>query len=88
MAEAKLIAKMMSRSGYGYALQIAVYGQLGRHEEARPLITKFLEVEPEFGESHPKMWLIRNLPKETVDRYREGLLNAGLDVPDKPKAAN
>ncbi len=82
LAEARLQAEMMPKFHGAYELMIAAYGHLGRREEARAMIAKFLELKPNYAMSAGLDWLKFNIPEEVVERYREGLREAGLEIPD------
>ncbi len=84
LAEARLTAEMMPKARGGYEFAIAAYGQLGRGEEARAMIAKLLELKPDYAKSAGWNWLKFNILEEVVDRYRDGLRKAGLEIPDEP----
>ena len=67
-----------------YVNYAAIYGQLGRQEEARDAVDKLNDLYPDFGESHYDEAKIWNLPDEIIEHYAEGLRKAGLYYPDRP----
>ena len=67
-----------------YANLAAVYGQLGRHEEAATAIAVLLDLYPDYPEKAREELYLPNNP-EYVERHLEGLEKAGLfDEPEAP----
>jgi hypothetical protein len=75
---------MMPEWGVSYALMAAAYGQLGRFDDAQPIITKLHETGTDSTEYTPETWLNFHIPQDVVDSYRLAFHNVGLDFPYKP----
>ena len=59
----------------------AVYGQLGRQEEANAAIARLLELEPDFvANAWEELFKGIHVVK-FVEHFIEGLRKAGLDIP-------
>ncbi|MCZ6748836.1 MAG: hypothetical protein O7D96_06050, partial [SAR324 cluster bacterium] len=64
----------------------AIYGQLGRMDEAEAAAGKLLELYPDFsanGRVELLKWFWNE--EEQLERWVRGLRKAGLDIPDEPK---
>ena len=72
----------------GYALEAAIYGQLGQKAEAEAAVAELLEAFPNFvdvelGRMTGFVW-----DQDAVEHLIDGLRKAGLDIPDGPAAAD
>jgi tetratricopeptide (TPR) repeat protein len=72
----------------GYALEAAIYGQLGQKAEAEAAVAELLEAFPNFvdvelGRMTGFVW-----DQDAVEHLIDGLRKAGLDIPDEPAAAD
>ena len=84
LAEARSQIKMMPEFGLGYALAAAAYGQLGQRDEAQMIVSKMQKTGIDPEEYAPETYLKWHVSEDAVSRYRVGLQNAGLELPDKP----
>jgi adenylate cyclase len=65
--------------------RVMILGQLGRKEEAQPLIEAALRRQPDVGERFWDMARIWNMPEPQVEHIADGLRKAGLAVaPARP----
>lgn len=63
--------------GFGYRSTIAALGHLGRYDEARPLIRRYLEIEPTFNvQQYVNTFPLRR--KEDRQHLADGLYRAGM----------
>jgi tetratricopeptide (TPR) repeat protein len=60
--------------------RVMILGQLGRNEEARPLIEEALRRKPDVGERLFDMARVWNLPDPQVEHIADGLRKAGLAI--------
>ncbi len=70
--------------GAAHQFLAAIYGLLGRDQEARAEAAEVLRLSPELGRG------VSHLPfgdRAVVLRLIDGLRKAGLDIPDEPSAA-
>ncbi len=65
---------------WGPLLQVMCLGQLGRGEEAVPLIGQILEIAPDFPRKARAELELWNLSPELIDRFCDGWRKAGLQV--------
>jgi adenylate cyclase len=61
----------------------AAYGQLGRVEEGRAVVSRLLKMYPTFAESVRQVAREHNMSPEMVNHLVAGLRKAGLQVPDE-----
>lgn len=66
----------------------AVHGQMGNESKAQAAINKLLELRPEFLDDPRAQFRKFNNPDHQIDAWLEGFRKAGLDIPDKPAAAD
>ena len=59
----------------------SAYGQLGREKEARTVITRLLELDPDYPEKTRSEFEKWNNPDDYIEKMMDGLRKAGL--PDK-----
>ncbi len=72
---------------WAYAHLASALGNLGRIEEARPVLEKLFELKPEFSpEFFESVWI--GVDPSFTTPYFEGLRKAGLDFPDEPAASD
>lgn len=64
-----------------HILSAAVYGQLGRTEEAHESAKTLLEMYPDYPEHAREEFEIWNRPESAIQQLFEGLRKAGLDIP-------
>ena len=85
-AAERLARSATRRPGAGfwtYAALASALGNLGRIEEARPVLEKLVELKPDFSpEFFETVWI--GVHPSVMTLYFEGLRNAGLDFPDEP----
>jgi tetratricopeptide (TPR) repeat protein len=62
----------------------AVYGQLGRRDQANEAILKLHELDPKFVEQPWEQAFRAMHVEEWVEHFIDGLRKAGLDVPPRP----
>jgi len=68
---------------WAYAHLASALGNLGRIEEARPVLEKLFELKPEFSpEFFESVWI--GVDPSFTTPYFDGLRKAGLDFPDAP----
>lgn len=61
-----------------------ILGQLGRGEEARPMIEAALRLKPDVRERFWDMVRVWNVPDSYTERMADGLRKAGLEIPGPP----
>ena len=62
------------------SFRAAIYGQLGRADEAQAAVKKLLELYPDYAEEAWREFNIWNFPQESIEHFAEGLAKAGLDI--------
>ncbi len=81
-------ARRMNMPDYVWAQAAlaAAYGQLGRSEEAAPVIARMLELRPDIAETAraDRAKFFRYQP-ELLDHFMDGLRKAGLNIPEAPE---
>jgi hypothetical protein len=60
-------------------------GQLGRNEEAQPLIEAALKLKPDVRERFRDMARIWNMPEPHIEHMVDGLRKAGLAITPAPR---
>jgi hypothetical protein len=63
-----------------------ILGQLGRSEEAQPLIEAALRLKPDVRERLFDMARIWNVPDAQIEHIADGLRKAGLAIEPRPSA--
>ena len=66
----------------GYALEAAIYGQLGQKAEAEAVVAELLAAFPEFVETELGYMTGGKWDQDVIDHFIDGLRKAGLDIPD------
>jgi adenylate cyclase len=67
--------------------RVMILGQLGRTEEAKPLIAAALKLKPDVRERLFDMARIWNLPDPQIEHIADGLRKAGLAIVPAPRSA-
>jgi hypothetical protein len=63
-----------------------ILGQLGRSEEAQPLVEAALRLKPDVRERLWDMARIWNVPDPHIEHIADGLRKAGLAIEPRPSA--
>lgn len=66
-----------------HVVTAAVYGQLGRKDEAHAAVQKLLSTNPTFPSKAREEFFKYNIPEALTENMLSGLRKAGLQVPDK-----
>ena len=81
LAEAQKIE--MNNYVWAHAVLVAVYGQLGRFQEAQPSIKRILELDPNFeATAREKRWKQFRYQEPLLDHFMDGLRKAGMKIPE------
>jgi tetratricopeptide (TPR) repeat protein len=67
--------------------RVMILGQLGRSEEAKPLIETALQLKPDVRERLFDMARIWNFPDPHIERMADGMRKAGLAIAPAPPAS-
>ena len=70
---------------HNHTILAMIYGQLGQEEEARAAARRILELDPDFEENAWYELQLRNFPEQMAEHMAEGLRNAGLHIPARPR---
>ncbi len=76
-------AQKINLPGYRWAQAAlaAAYGQLGRDEDAQQIVTRIMELDPDFeATARADRWKWFRYQEDLLDQFMEGLSKAGLDV--------
>ena len=76
----------MPRLWVTHAFSAAVYGELGRKDEARMAVGRLLDLNGRFPEEAREALRRFVRSHDVTDRLIDGLRKAGLDIPDAPSA--
>ena len=71
-----------------HLLLAAIYGQLGRPEQARAAFVKLVDLLPEFATEGPVELRRVNYPEDLIAHLTEGMRKAGLNIPDASAPAD
>jgi adenylate cyclase len=70
---------------WAQALIAAAYGQLGRADQAQPIVKRILELDPDFeNTARAKRWKWFRYQEDLLDTFMDGLRKAGLKIPARP----
>jgi tetratricopeptide (TPR) repeat protein len=82
-------AQQINSPGYVWAQAAlaAAYGQLGRKEDAAPIVDRILQLKPDFETAAraDRAKIMRYQPA-LVDQFMDGLRKAGLAIPGEPSS--
>jgi adenylate cyclase len=70
-----------------FLLHAMILGQLGRSEEAKPMIEAELKIRPDLRESFWEMARVWNIPDPAIENMADGLRKAGLTIVPPPPAS-
>jgi adenylate cyclase len=76
----------ISRDIWWLLFRVMILGQLGRSEEARPLIDEALRRKPDVRERLWEMARIWNVPDPHIEHMADGLRKAGLVIDPAPSS--
>ena len=89
MALAKALKMNIPDYVWAQGALAAAYGQLGRVEEAKPVVARMLEMRPDIEKTaRADRWKFFRYQEDLLDHFLEGLRKAGLDIPDEPATAD
>jgi tetratricopeptide (TPR) repeat protein len=66
-----------------HQLLAAIYGAMGRREDARVPLARLLELYPAFPSEVRQIWKKWNVPDFVIDKVVTDLRRAGLNIPDQ-----
>jgi adenylate cyclase len=67
---------------WAQALIAAAYGQLGRADQAQPIVKQILELDPDFeATARANRWKFFRYQEDLLDAFMDGLRKAGLEIP-------
>ncbi|MGI9404853.1 MAG: hypothetical protein ACR2O4_00665, partial [Hyphomicrobiaceae bacterium] len=81
LESARLIGDSLWQS-MGPMFELAILGQLGRREEARPIVDGILETVPELPNIIVELLAPWHFPPDLLEHFVEGWRKAGLAIPD------
>ncbi|MFN0315764.1 MAG: adenylate/guanylate cyclase domain-containing protein [Burkholderiales bacterium] len=74
----------LAESALTQSLTVAVYGALGRAEEATLYVKRIRELDPSFEEKAREHWYKRfRFQPEYLERFLDGMRKGGLKIPEK-----
>jgi TolB-like protein len=76
-----------ARDVWWLLFRVMILGQLGRSEEAKPLIEAVLKLKPDVRERLFDMARVWNLPEPHIEHIADGLRKAGLAIAPAPPAS-
>jgi tetratricopeptide (TPR) repeat protein len=78
-------AKKVDMPDYFWTHQLlaAIYGAMGRQDDARAPVAKLLELYPAFPQEVRQIWKKWNVPDFVIDKVTKDLRRAGMDIPER-----